>query len=63
MNCLNNLLYGEVLSGSFSASQEGRHEYQYNVGDYDLNNLGILTIVYELDENGKPVDVINITSN
>ena len=58
-----NDIYGEPISGDFEAGQENKFEYEFNAADYKLKNLGIVTIIYELNDAGKPIAVINSTSN
>lgn len=54
--------YGNFLN-SAKKGDELELEYTYSTGSIDLRALGIASVVFQLDENSKPIDVINVISN
>ena len=55
--------YGSPISGTFSSGHESRLSFRYDYGEKDLNNLGILTVVYKLDSNNQPTGVHTVYRN
>lgn len=54
--------YGNFLN-SAKKGDELELEYTYSTGSIDLRALGVASVVFKLDENSKPIDVINVISN
>lgn len=54
---------GDVLDGIYMSGHEELLEFEFNASDQDVENMGILTVVYDVDDNGKPTGVINAYSN
>ena len=63
LTSIDNLFFGKKITGTFSIDTEKQYEFSHNIGTYNLNNLGIATVVYELDNNDKAISVLNSTSN
>ena len=55
--------YGSPISGTFSSGHESRLSFRYDYGEKDVNNLGILTVVYKLDSNNQPTGVHTVYRN
>jgi hypothetical protein len=49
--------YGTPINGTFAAEHETEQFYSYDYGTRDINNLGVLTVVYKLDSDNKPIGV------
>ena len=54
---------GKKIVGTYEKDWENRYEVSYSVDGEDLENIGVLTFVCELDVNGKYSKLINSYSN
>lgn len=54
--------YGGRLNGSASADSEGEYLYQANMSGISTSNLGVLAVLFKAQD-GKPIGVINSTTN
>lgn len=54
---------GRVIVGNYEKDWENRYELSYNVQDSDVENIGVITAVFELDENDQLIQVVNSYSN
>lgn len=56
-------LKGEVFQETVQYGHERELLYEYNIGDKNIDNIGVLTVVYRLDSNKNPKEVIALYSN
>lgn len=54
---------GDVFSGAVQYGHERELQYKYNILDNDIENIGVLTVVYSLDSTNSPDGVLAIYSN
>ncbi len=59
-----NSVDGELLVGTQAKDFERELQYNYPKPDFvEIGDLGVLTVVYEVDSDGKPAGVIHAASN
>lgn len=56
-------MFGTPISGSYGMNHKNEFLFNYDIGEMDIENVGVLTIVYELDDNNQPIGVHTVTSN
>lgn len=55
--------YGDPINGTFVPGHETELLFTHDYGTKDINNLGILTVVYKLDSNNEPIGVYTAYRN